>query len=340
MVFIHGIKGAELTDPDGNLAWLTASQALGMSSADIALPVSFEGGAQPRGNLKARGVLSEIPLFPGIYAVDVYGPFLEAAAKSGRPFFPFAYDWRRDNNETLAAFEAFVDGIAAKNGGKVTVVSHSMGGLLTLALLNKRPELFAGVVFAGVPFKGGIGFLSDLHIGAATGLNNVICGPAVLATFPSVFSLFPLQHESVLSVNRSPTPMDFFAAADWKRLKLGPFAEGRVMPPGYEAFLAEALKRSRSFREQLVALPAVAYPPLLVVTSKAHKTLVKVILGSRQADNGVDFTSAPMADGDGRVAYLTSLPPDGLKYESMETDEDHAALLNDSKVAARALSFP
>lgn len=342
VVFIHGIKGAELRDPDGELFWLSATQALGMTNADIALEARFDAdGAQPRGKLVATGVLAAIPLIPGIFSVDVYGPFLAMGRKGGRPFLPFFYDWRRDNEESLAHFERFVaDAAKTSPTGKVAVVAHSMGGLITLALLNKRPELIEAVTFAGVPFKGGIGFLPDLHVGADTGLNSKICGPDVLETFPSVFSLFPLTHEALLEPAGAVVPMDFYAATDWKRLHLGPYAEGRTPTAAYDAFLTVALAKERAFRERLVARPNVAYPPVLVITSKAHPTPVKAIIGGQQSLAGVDFLSAPPAEGDGRVAFTTALPPDGIKYELLLTDEDHSALLNDPKMAAAALTFP
>jgi pimeloyl-ACP methyl ester carboxylesterase len=342
VVFIHGIKGAELRGPDGELFWLSTPQALGLSNADIALQTRFEpNGEQPRGPLKATAVMAQIDLIPHLVSVDVYGPFLEMGRDSGRTFLPFFYDWRRDNEETLLVYERFVEDAAKKSDtGKVSVISHSMGGLLTLALLNKRPELFESAVFAGVPFKGGIGFLADLHVGADTGLNGKIAGPEVLATFPSVFSLFPLENQALLDVNRNPVPFDFFRAEDWKRLKLGPYAEGRTPPPGYDAFLAGALAREKAFRERLVVKPGVVYPPVLIINSKAHPTLHKVVLGGRMAMAGVDFEAAPKEDGDGRVAFTTSLPPEGLKYEMFTTDEDHSGLLNDPKAAAAALAFP
>eukprot|EP00842_Homolaphlyctis_polyrhiza_P006968 jgi/Hompol1/860/HPOL_001346-RA len=60
---------------------------------------------------------------------------------------PFAYDWRK---EPLLASDNLVDfasSIYKSNGGKpVTVIAHSMGGLITLSAVNKRPELFRGVV--------------------------------------------------------------------------------------------------------------------------------------------------------------------------------------------------
>lgn len=342
IVFIHGIKGAELRNTQGKIAWLSSSQALGFTTADIALETRFDAhGTQPRGDLGATAVLAQIPLIPGIYAVDVYGPFLKRGAKSPRPFEPFFYDWRRDNEESLTQFEQFVEAAAkTSDTGRVSIIAHSMGGLLTFALINKRPELVESAVFAGVPFKGGIGFLPDLHIGSDTGLNSKICSPEVLATFPSVFSLFPLEHDALRDPMGRTVAADFFAAADWQRLKLGPYAAGRQMPEGFDAFFGAALAKARTFRERLVVRPNLAYPPILVINSKAHKTPVAAVLGGIQSMAGLDFTSAPMVPGDGRVAYATSLPPAGIVFAELETKDDHAALLNDAAIAAAALAFP
>ena len=50
------------------------------------------------------------------------------------------------------SFEIFLDKIAKELDSKVQVVAHSMGGLITLVTLNRRPELFHSVLFAGKVF--------------------------------------------------------------------------------------------------------------------------------------------------------------------------------------------
>lgn len=340
LVFIHGIKGAELVDAQGEVVWVAASQALGFSTPQLALETRFVDGKQPVDALKPHGVLAKISIIPGIFSVNVYGPFLDAALASGRPFHPFAYDWRRDNNETVKAFIAFLEDLAKKYAPqKPVVVAHSMGGLITLAVLNERPDLFDRIVFAGVPFRGGVGFLSDLTVGEATGFNDEILGRDVLATCPSVFTLFPLAHESVVDAGQKPVAVNFYEAEDWKRFRLGPYAE-KTPPETYAIFLRETLSRGKAFRQRLTPKSGAVLPPILIVTSKAHKTLVKVQLGGPKSENGVDFESMAKADGDGRVAYDTSLPPSEIvPVRIMTTLNDHSELLNDPEVIGAVLKF-
>ncbi len=340
LVFIHGIKGAELVDAQGEVVWIAAAQALGFSTPQLALETRFVDGKQPLDAVKPHGVLAKISIIPGIFSVNVYGPFLEAALASGRPFHPFAYDWRRDNNETAKEFAAFLEELVKKYAPqKPVVVAHSMGGLITLAVVNERPELFDRVVFAGVPFRGGVGFLSDLTVGEAAGFNDEILSREVLATCPSVFTLFPLVHEAVVDAGQKPVAVDFYDAESWKRFRLGPYAE-RTPPETYAIFLRETLSRGKAFRQRLVPKPGAVFPPILIVTSKAHKTLVKAQIAGPKSENGVDFESMPKADGDGRVAYETSLPPTGINpVRIMTTANDHSELLNDPEVIGSVLKF-
>jgi len=191
LVFIHGIKGAVLSDERGAVRWLNPRQALNLESPRLALPVEWKGDEQARDGITASGVLRDVYVIPFVLGEKVYGPFLDKAGKLDRPFYPFAYDWRRDNLETLARFIAFLEDVSEKNkGAKIQVVAHSMGGLITRAALAQRPDLFQSVIFAGVAFGGGIGFLPDMHAGAPVGRNKTILSPEVFFTFPSVYTLF------------------------------------------------------------------------------------------------------------------------------------------------------
>jgi hypothetical protein len=42
------------------------------------------------------------------------------------------------------------------------VVAHSMGGLVALHVLQRRPDLFHSILFAGCPFEGGVAYIKVL----------------------------------------------------------------------------------------------------------------------------------------------------------------------------------
>jgi pimeloyl-ACP methyl ester carboxylesterase len=53
--------------------------------------------------------------------------------------------------EAVDALERRVESIAAKRGRKVSIVGHSLGGLLARAVAARRPDLVAGFVTLGSP---------------------------------------------------------------------------------------------------------------------------------------------------------------------------------------------
>lgn len=341
LVFIHGIKGSELLSDTGSVEWVGALQAVGFKTPDLRLETRFDDGRQPLGPLLPGKILARINVLPVLVGVDIYGPWLKAAGSWGKPFYQFSYDWRRDNLETMATFAKFLESVKDRHGGKkVQVVGHSMGGMLTLAVMNRNPELFDRVVLAGSPLGGGIGFLTDLHQGVATGLNDEIVGPDVVKTFPSVFSFFPEKPGNLLDVNGQVLDMSFFNADDWKRLKLGMYAEGRDPGESYGPFLTEALARAKRFRELLRPDPSRgAHPPVLVVAGKSFQTLSQAIQGGAKSELGWDFESAPKVPGDGRVAFANAMPPEGIAFEVFETAADHTDLLSDPPVQKAIADF-
>ncbi len=159
-----------------------------------------------------------------------------------------------------------------------------MGGLITMPLLNKRPELFSKVVFVGVPFYGGIGFMEDLHVGIPNGLNHKILSKEVLFTMPSVYTLFPIETKERIVVEDSsgnPIEVNFYSPEDWKKNQFSVFANESDSSEKNFSFLTKALARAKQFKEQIKATN-IKYPPILVVTGKAHPTLSKIQKNGKQ----------------------------------------------------------
>lgn len=97
--------------------------------------------------------------------------------------------------ETTELFENFLIDIQKKHKQPIQVLAHSMGGVITMATINKNPELFHSVLFVGVPFQTGIGYLNDLHLGTSLGKNNEAFTPKVLFSHGSSYWTFPYSEE-------------------------------------------------------------------------------------------------------------------------------------------------
>lgn len=327
LLFLHGLKGSLLRDADGRVAWLTRAQLTGLDRRTLALPLEWRGHAQARDGLRATEAMRRVSIVPIVFEPDVYATWLGAARAWGRPFEELAYDWRRDLHEAAEALEARLDELRQRLGEPAQVIAHSMGGLIALAVLNRRPDLFAGAVFCGSPIRGGVGFLEDMHCGPAVGLNSRVLDVRTLFSFPSVYTFFPDNGDGLVDRDGGPLPISFFDVADWERLRLGLFAI-ETIDPARRAWLQKTLDRARSYRRLLAARP-VTYPPVTVIASQSLATLDTAIQGGPLAIRGWDFKSRPRVPGDGRVRYVSALVPEGIPARVRLSTREHSAILND-----------
>ena len=274
---------------------------------------------------------------------EVYAPFLDWASASGRVFRPFTYDWRRDNQENADEFVKFLEKVSAENGGaRVQVAAHSMGGLIAFVVLNRRPDLFHSVLFAGVPFGSSISFLEDMHSGTSNGFNKRILNPQVLFTFVSPYSLFPAdpKESGLADVHGNRIVHDWFSVDDWARQKLGIFAisgSGGVTAEQRE-HLRKALNRARQFRSWLAFKKSVPYPPIAVLASDARPTLLTVIRNGPRSVRGWDFITAPKKPGDERVDFERAITPAGVPHSVFKSSRAHEDLLNDTRQVGAILA--
>jgi pimeloyl-ACP methyl ester carboxylesterase len=373
LIFIHGLKGSSLVDEHNATYYINLWQGLGLSSPQLALPMEWEGGKQKSDILRAGKI------FDKIGHLDVYGTFLRYLESLKRPTYTFAYDWRRDLNETVEKFQTFIREVHQKHNRKVQIVAHSMGGLITLASVNTHNGVLVGdpvpppsdrdtvkpvkgdgetvptkkeggdvvsgssekpriidivhsLVFAGCPFRTGVGFLRDLMVGVPNGYNHKILSPSVLFTFPSIYTFFPTPENShILDEKGNKVPIDFYDAKDWLKYKMGIFH--KVHNPSKEqiAHLENCTSQAKLLRSKLVALD-VTYPPIAVLSSHKHVTEQKYKL----LNGELDFKNVVTTMGDDRIINAT--PPDGIPNTEYETDMGHAGLLNDIPVISKILS--
>lgn len=124
----------------------------------------------------------------------------------GDTLWGLPYDWRQSNTEpyTLELFRDLVAYLHASTGKKVVIISHSMGGLKTLSLLEKYPQNFSDNVQAWIaiaaPFQGapstynsfvqGYNLGNEVPLLGGLGLSNTTAHQMVMQ-FPSVYDLLP-----------------------------------------------------------------------------------------------------------------------------------------------------
>jgi len=337
VVFIHGLYGSYLDNPNtGVRHWLTVKIALGLTKPPLGLPFEFdENGKQKTDDLKATGTMDFIHLL-GIKK-SVYGKFMTGMADFNRPFSVFFYDWRRSLFESVDLFEKYLDELKNKHGqSKIQVVAHSMGGYITLVLLNRRPDLFHSVIFAGTPFRS-IEYLEYLHLGSPIILNTKIKAPRVMASFGSIYSFFSLDGQGLFDEKHNPIQVDWFNVEDWKKNKFGVYNLEPAPDAQFDKFLATTLAKAKEFKSLVTARKDITYPPIACITCKIHPTKGDILRNGPYAKHGYDFQSVRV-EGDGTVAYPYMIPPEGIPFKEYPTHFQHSDMLNDPALVKDILS--
>jgi len=236
----------------------------------------------------------------------------------------------------LKKFAQFLGELYEKHEkSQIQIIAHSMGGLVTLGALHIPGvvDKVHSVLFAGVPFKTGVGYLEDLMVGTPNGKNSTILKPEVLFTFPSIYTFFPTKDiHKVKNHDGEFIPIDFYDADEWVKHKLGIFHVKEPKPEQLE-HLKRAVAQAASFREKIKPVPDFPYPPIAILGSKSHPTLVHI----KHTEAGkYDFRSEPRELGDDRVVDPT--PLEGIPFTTLyETKLKHAELLNDIPVVKKIL---
>jgi len=157
VIFLPGICGSWLKENGGSLLW-PAGQELGRYGK-----LRMRPDGTSLFDIRSDGLLRKefqhvVPRGP----IDVYGPFLDSLEPhgfhEGINLFPFDYDWRLSCAAHVPDLEKLVRQAAEGSpNGRVTLIGHSMGGLVARAfVLSKSPSatLVSRIITLGTPYGG------------------------------------------------------------------------------------------------------------------------------------------------------------------------------------------
>lgn len=304
---------------------------------------------QDHDDIVAGGPLRTVAV--GLY--QVYGKFCaRAERKWGARFHPFAYDWRRDNVETaLRLTDTLCELCATGTVPRVTIIAHSMGGLITWGMLSflargygagtltdRQRALVAllcqsRIIFAGVPFQALNCIMEDFTPG--TKMHTTYCPCDVLATFPSAWQLMLDGTEEVAL--KDP---DW-----WEQRRIAMFA-WKLSPERtkyYKDIVRTMQQRVIAFRRKMLMPSFRNTPfeglPVVVISSRTKNTPLPFPPGFYDVTKPISWMHGDLM-GDGRIAQLNALSiPDGLELcGNSLTSFEHGVLLNDEKALRRAFA--
>lgn len=241
VVILGGYRGSILRSakPPHRQLWVPMKVGLNLRKVDLEVGLTREDEERMEESIIPSGVLSHVG------PVDVCRRLMKRLRKCDNAMrgdlrvWDYGYDWRLSPellSERLIAFlerlpsnRPSLDGSLKTNRG-ATVIAHSLGGLITRHAVNKRPDLFAGVVYAGVP-QHCVNILGPLRNGDDVLLSSRVLTAQVNFTFRTSFALLPEDgHCFIDKQSKEEFRVDFFDANNWEEYRLSP-CMGQALPP-------------------------------------------------------------------------------------------------------------
>ncbi|EMC92061.1 hypothetical protein BAUCODRAFT_38080 [Baudoinia panamericana UAMH 10762] len=238
VVILGGYRGSILrsAQPPHRQLWIPVKAGLNLRRVDLEVGLRAEDDGLASKKVMPDGMLSHIG------PVDISRRLLKHLracenARSGKlRVHDYGYDWRLDpallSDKMISFLESLpcnAAGVARENRG-ATIVAHSLGGLITRHAVNRRAELFKGVVYAGVP-NHCVNILGPLRNGDEVLLSSRILTAQVNFTIRTSYALLPLDGRCFLDKNtKEEYPVDFFDPKTWLEYRLSPCI-ARPLPP-------------------------------------------------------------------------------------------------------------
>jgi len=257
-------------------------------------------------------------IIESVLCFDFYGPLFSCLNDFGftedgheKRLIPFPYDWRQDLFKTTDALADAIDTAHREGASRISLVAHSMGGLIARLLLEDlkwrdRPWFKAIDQFIAI---------ATPHLGAPLALGRVLGVDSALGIsgedfawlasreeFPSAYQLLPPPGEEVCwnQSDDSLASIDIYAAGP-ERLGLN----------------AALLSRAKALHKVLAANstpPGVRY---FYFAATGHRTATRVNVFQSGA-GAIDASRTGMTltpdGGDGTVPLFSALPHVGQRH--------------------------
>lgn len=230
LVILGGYRGSILrsAEPPNRQLWVPIKVGLNLRKVDLEVP--FDEGADERmeQTIIPDGMLTHIG------PVDISKRLFKRLrasenSKNGKlRVHNYGYDWRLSPHFLARRMIKFLESlpcnqpkVAPEKRGAI-VLAHSLGGLITRHVINQRPELVAGVVYAGVP-QNCVNILGPFRNGDDVLLSSRVLTAQVNFSIRTSYALLPLDGKCFLNKHtKEQYPVDFFDINTWIEGRLSP----------------------------------------------------------------------------------------------------------------------
>lgn len=257
IVVLGGYRGSVLrsAEPPYQQLWAPVKVGLNIRKVNLEVGLSDEDEVIASQTVRPSGMLKNIG------PVDISRKLIRRLqtcqnARSGKlRVWDYGYDWRlsphrlsRELCEFLSRLPSNKAGVDANSRGAL-VVAHSLGGLITRHAVNQQPELFRGVLYAGVPQKA-INILEPLRRGDAVLFNEKLLTARVNFSIRTSFVFLPESGFAYVDKDTGESyNVDFYDAEEWAKNNLNPCVgigppavTGRPHSSSFSSFLPKAFR--------------------------------------------------------------------------------------------------
>lgn len=230
VVIMGGYRGSILRSakPPHRQLWVPFKVGLNIRKVDLEVGLNPEDEENMEESIIASEVLSHIG------PIDICRRLMNQLrkcenAKNGKlRVWDYGYDWRLSPHLLSRRLIKFLEGLPCnapdmpreKRGA--FVIAHSLGGLIARHAVNQRPELFAGVVYAGTP-QHAVNILGPLRNGDEVLLSSRVLTAQVNFTFRTSYLLLPEDGRCFVDKHtKEDYLVDFFSVKTWDEYRLSP----------------------------------------------------------------------------------------------------------------------
>lgn len=230
LVILGGYRGSVLrsAQPPHRQLWVPVKVGLNLRKVDLEVGLTREDEERMEETIIPSGILSHIG------PIDICRRLLKHMRKCPNTrdnklrVHDWGYDWRLSPDLSSARLIKFLESLecnhpetpAERRGA--TVVAHSLGGLVTRHAVNQRPDLFAGVVYAGVP-QHCVNILGPLRNGDDVLLSSRVLTAQVNFTLRTSFVLLPEDGRCFIQKDTNKRyDLNFFDPRVWEEQRLSP----------------------------------------------------------------------------------------------------------------------
>lgn len=220
VVIMGGYRGSVLRDRrTGRRVWIPLRAGLNIRRVDLSVGIDDADEEQEADvHLYASGMLTHIG------PVDISKNLIrQLDALEDVTVYDFGYDWRLSCEFNSKRLATLLKKIKDKFGKPAIVIAHSMGGLIAHHAMQSSPELFRGLLYAGVP-SSCPNILGPLRYGDAVLLSSRVLTARVNFLMRSSYVFLPLNGHCFVDAKDPNTryDLDFFDVNTWIEYNLTP----------------------------------------------------------------------------------------------------------------------